>query len=90
MMILPAVSQGETVSLSSFRALLLLLQFIVVAGSMVEADTLAGMVLRLASVIIMICDIILFICQRAKTQAYYECVGPKNSHNLEIFIETDD
>ena len=89
MMIYPVLCQEETVSLSSYRGLLLLLQLIVIAGSIVEAGTLAGMVLRLASIFIMLSDLLLFICQRSKSRSYCECVGPSGFHNIEIFIETD-
>ena len=89
MMIYPILYQEETVSLSSYRMLLFFLQLIVVAGSIVEGGTLAGMVLRLASVFIMISDVILFMCQRAKTRSYCECVGPSGFHDIEIFIEID-
>jgi hypothetical protein len=89
MMIPPVLCREETVSLSSLRGLLFLLQIIVFSASILEAGTLAGTVLCIFSVLVAIYDVILFMCQRAKSMAYCECVGPANFHNLEIFIEID-
>ena len=89
MMISPVLCREETVSLSSFRGLLFLLQIIVFSAAILEAGTLAGTLLCIFSVLVAISNVILFMCQRAKSMAYCECVGPANFHNLEIFIEID-